>query len=305
MKLGSKALNLLALAVCVISLGLLARLSYARLTAQGASDADIWCVGPSGAEVCADYSGNFLPTTDNDTTLGATALRWASIWGYDLTLTDDLSVGDDLTVTGDATVDGDITLGSATGDLLDINAGKITFNGTSAGLNIGTDTSGPYLLFLKGDTNRIGVLNAAPSVALDVTGAVTASGALIINGNTTLGDNTSDSVTATGAFTKTQPDTETLGAGGTITANGCGGIKRLKVTDDRTTSTTNTFTAPAAGNAGCIMVVVNEGGGAITLDNNALFASFGAADVVMGTNDVVSVGSTGSTWVQIGSMSNN
>jgi len=51
---------------------------YARLTGTNPSSADVWCVGPSGAEVCVDASGNVVPTTASDTTLGTSALPFAS-----------------------------------------------------------------------------------------------------------------------------------------------------------------------------------------------------------------------------------
>lgn len=74
---------------------------FARITAPAASDADIFCVGPSGAEICVDSSGNLLPTTDNDTTLGTTALRFATVNALDIVAGDDVTVADDLTVVGD------------------------------------------------------------------------------------------------------------------------------------------------------------------------------------------------------------
>lgn len=61
---------------------------------------DISCWGPSGAEVCIDVSGNLIPTTDNDTTLGTSVLRWATAYIMDITVGDDLTVTDTLTVTG-------------------------------------------------------------------------------------------------------------------------------------------------------------------------------------------------------------
>lgn len=50
----------------------------ARLTGTnptGAS-ADIFCVGPVGAEACIDSNGNVIPTTTLDTTLGTSSLVW-------------------------------------------------------------------------------------------------------------------------------------------------------------------------------------------------------------------------------------
>jgi hypothetical protein len=54
---------------------------FARLTGTNPTGAssDAWCVGPSGAEVCVDYQGNVLPTTNNDTTSGTSSLRWADV----------------------------------------------------------------------------------------------------------------------------------------------------------------------------------------------------------------------------------
>lgn len=74
-----------------------------------------------------------------------------------------------------------------------------------------------------------------------------------------------------------------------------------------TTSTSATFTAPAAGNEGCCMDVINVGAQNITLDQNADFLSAGGADVVLGANDTVRVCSTGASghWYQIGATGNN
>ena len=93
---------------------------------------------------------------------------------------------------------------------------------------------------------------------------------------------------------------QTISAGTTITANDActNTIKQITSAGAVTTSTANTFTAPSAGNAGCVMRVVNVGANNITLDNNANFKSAGGADVVMTPDDVVTVFSTGSVWYQ-------
>lgn len=113
---------------------------------------------------------------------------------------------------------------------------------------------------------------------------------------------TVNTLTVATGITLTMPAAETVGAAGTITADACGGIKRITSTAARTTNTTDTFTAPAAGNAGCLMDIINVGGFAITLDYNANFHAAGAADVVLGSSDTVRVGSTGASgfWYQIG-----
>src|SRR3990167_3034328 len=193
--------------------------AQARVTSQGATDRDTFCVGPSGAEVCADSSGNFIPTTDNDTTLGTSALRWSDIRAYDMTLADDLTVTDDATVSDDLTVTGD------------------SFKTMVATVTV-----------LSGDI-------------ISVAGA-------------------------------------------------CGGILRLTATTNVSTALGDTFTAPAAANAGCIIMIVNSGGsGVITLDDNSNFdtglgyPSSGA--IMLGTSDSIIIGSLGTRWLSFGTVSDN
>ena len=99
---------------------------------------------------------------------------------------------------------------------------------------------------------------------------------------------------------------QAVAGGGTIVDNACGSVK-LITTDDggaETTSTTNTFTAPAESNNGCIMYVCNNGGADnITLDDNALFSA--GADVVLTPEDCVTVGSNGSIWYQLSALEAN
>ena len=65
-----------------------------------------------------------------------------------------------------------------------------------------------------------------------------------------------------------------------------------------TTNLRNTFTAPAVGNKGCCMDVINTGtANNITLDANANFNA--AADVVMTPCDVIRVCSNGTDWFPI------
>ncbi len=92
---------LLGLFLGIMTVGVLT----ARVTSPVASTTpDRACWGPSGAEVCVDFSGNLVPTTDNDTTLGTSVLRWATAYIMDIT------VGDDLTVTDDTVMGGDLSL---------------------------------------------------------------------------------------------------------------------------------------------------------------------------------------------------
>lgn len=102
------------------------------------------------------------------------------------------------------------------------------------------------------------------------------------------------------------PSTEVIAGAATITANACGTIKPISAGSSVTTNTTNTFTAPATANSGCIMDVINvDDTDTITLDNNANFVSAGAADVALGPGDTVRVASNGSKWYQVGATGNN
>jgi hypothetical protein len=107
-----------------------------------------------------------------------------------------------------------------------------------------------------------------------------------------------------GRFLMTPPSSQTIADTNTITDDGCGGIKQITSAGSVTTNTTNTFTAPAAGNTGCCMDVVNVGANAINLDENANFQA--AADpVALGQYDSVRVCSNGTTWYQVGATGNN
>jgi hypothetical protein len=97
---------------------------------------------------------------------------------------------------------------------------------------------------------------------------------------------------------------QTIAAGNTVIANACGGLKRVTAVGAVTTSTSDTFTAPAASNAGCQMTVCNVGAQNITLDNNANFKSAGGVDVVLTPDDCVVVVSTGvaGVWYQVSAL---
>lgn len=99
------------------------------------------------------------------------------------------------------------------------------------------------------------------------------------------------------------PTAQTIAAGNTIAHDACGTVKAITSAGAVSTDTTNTFTAPAAGNKGCCMDVINVGANNITLDANANFISFGGLDVVLTANDAVRVceynGASGK-WYQTG-----
>ena len=128
--------------------------------------------------------------------------------------------------------------------------------------------------------------------------------ALVFNTST---GHSHDGVNSRSVTITTAPSAQTIAATNTVAADACGTVKRITSAGAVATDTTNTFTAPAAANANCCMDVVNVGGFAITLDNNALFNSSWAADVVLGSSDTVRACSTGASgmWYQIGATGNN
>ena len=110
---------------------------------------------------------------------------------------------------------------------------------------------------------------------------------------------------ADGFFSVPHPAAETVTAGMTITADACGGVKRITAPTARTTDTTNTFSASTGVITGCVMDVINVSTVSITLDTNLQNNLAGAADVVLGASDTVRMYSSGTAWYQIGDTGNN
>lgn len=204
-----KTNRLLPVIVAVLSVFLAFKVGYARLTGGSTSDNDAGCWGASGVEVCVDSSGNVVPTTASDTTVGSVALPFATVITDDLTVNDDLTVTDDLNVTGLATVgetlgvtgalsaNGGFQAGNGQADAFDIDSGTITVPGTyGVVLTTATGAGSTVILSIDGLTQRVGVNMASPTVPLDVTGAI--KGSTSINAGTTLTAGTN--ITATAGF---------------------------------------------------------------------------------------------------------
>lgn len=164
-------------------------------------------------------------------------------------------------------------------------AGALTYNRSSAkvmaddGVFWAADGSAaaPSVSFYS-DTKTGLYLSAAGVVGVSVNGVATQS----LSANGTLGP---------------VPATQVIAAGNTITADACGGVKRISSAGAVATSTTNTFTAPAAANAGCVLNVCNvNAADAITLDDNANFSASAGADISLAGDECVQVGSDGVIW---------
>ncbi len=105
-------------------------------------------------------------------------------------------------------------------------------------------------------------------------------------------------IRATGMYV-VPPTTQTIAATNTITADACSGLKAITAAGAVTTNTTDTFTAPAAANTGCMMLVCNVGTtNTITLDKNSHFFTVAGADVLLLANSCIGVVSDGTQWRQ-------
>jgi hypothetical protein len=78
---------------------------------------------------------------------------------------------------------------------VELDGGNVTINESSADVDFRVESNGnTHALFVDGGNNRVGVLNSSPSVALDVTGAVTASGTITGNLFSGSGEDVKDTV---------------------------------------------------------------------------------------------------------------
>ena len=158
MKIFKKINALFALAVVLLVLVVCSPTNiFARLTGQ-TTQRDQWCTGVSGAEVCVDSSGNFIPTTDDDTDLGTSALQWKDVY-----------------IDGTLYVDAISNSGALTGTTLNAT-GAVTFDST-------LDVDGNVVM---GASLYRSTFTAA-SGNLDLTGAFTTDSTIDAAGNVTIG----------------------------------------------------------------------------------------------------------------------
>lgn len=93
-----KAFNLFWLSLCaVVVVGVWSGRIHARLTGTDPGT-DIFCVGPSGAEMCVSSTGSLVPTTTNVSSLGTSSLKFK-----DANLAGNASIGGTMAVTGAST----------------------------------------------------------------------------------------------------------------------------------------------------------------------------------------------------------
>ena len=193
---------------------------------------------------------------------------------------------------GGSNASGQVAFGNATGNqgLIQYSASGNTafsfdnsWDNAAAVTQFRSRTSGtPVAQMTLLGSGNVGIGNTAPATKLHIS-----SGTMLSDGDTI-------------GFRAAPLAAQTISAGNTITANSCGAAKLINAGGAVTTDTTNTFTAPAASNAGCCMDVINvDTVDTITLDTNANFNTAAGADVVLTPCDTVRVCSDGTDWFQV------
>lgn len=81
-------LSVLATLLLVLMLSGHLRVADARITGVNpvGTSADEFCVGKKSFEVCVDYLGNWLPTTNNTQSLGTSALNFSNVFSNAVTV---------------------------------------------------------------------------------------------------------------------------------------------------------------------------------------------------------------------------
>lgn len=202
-----KKITILAsLVVAILGIAIInENVSFARLTSNSDSR-DVWCVGVSGAEVCVDSSGNFIPTTDDVSDLGTSSLQFQDGY-FDGTVYADV-------ISNEGAYSGTSGTFSTT---LDVN-GNSTF-GADNYVTTNTAASGAWAM--PATLAVIGALNTDST--FDADGAVTLNSTLDVDGDVKMGaanyrstfTATTGAMVMTGAFTSAAAVT-----GLSITASG-------------------------------------------------------------------------------------
>ena len=111
------------------------------------------------------------------------------------------------------------------------------------------------------------------------------------------------------AHVKLFPATQTIANLDTITADACGGLKRISAANAVWSSTNTPITTPETVSdnnlSGCIMDVMNVGTGNITVSTAATVFLTGGAPIVLSSSDTFRIASDGVLWRQIGDLGNN
>ena len=181
-------------------------------------------------------------------------------------------------IVSNITADGDLVLAAQTGGnsieylRVDASAKELVINEASNNIDFRVESDGStHALFVDAALNRVGILNSSPTVELDVTGAITASGIISAGEWQTTGGGTVTQITnkATGFTLSTTT--------GVVTMNNSSrgeGVEAVSAWTNTTIEATSTVivnhAASGAGNAEDYLITVGEiGAGAaeITVSN--------------------------------------
>ena len=125
------------------------------------------------AATMGTYTLNFKPAGGTGTTDGLIA------GSKHLLYTDGSTMFDVLDDCGNVTVNGTLDVAGA----VELDGGNFVFNNSSADVDFRIESNGnANAIFVDGGNDRVGIFNASPSVALDVTGAAKISGAVDLDG---------------------------------------------------------------------------------------------------------------------------
>ncbi len=183
--------------LALIFIGVLAN---ARITAPSAGQRDAFCAGPRSSEACIDQSGNVLATTDNTSTLGTSALRWANIYGVSLTVSGSQTgtslvltsgvtaasgtftngvTASSFTATGTPGFGGDST--NLTGTAASLTAGHVTTNANLTGgvTSVGNAATVVTNANLTGDVTSVGNATTAAATQANITTLSAANGVTV------------------------------------------------------------------------------------------------------------------------------
>ena len=249
---------------------------------------DLYVTGEQIVTAGLQYTGDLTPAS-NTTRLGNTTQRWV-ITGNSLNLSTTLSVTGATTLSNTIAVTGAATLSNTIAV-----TGAATFSNNLSVTGILTATSNVNfvsgVLFVDSATNRVGINNSAPGVALRVTGATDISTTANVQGNANVGGTLGVNGATTIANTLTLNDTSVFPAGvGTSLISG----KRHQTSDGfynvlSQTKIVNTAMTVARAFIGVKSEIVNESihrnSDNVTLYNPSIFGSHSHAH--NGNNSVV------------------
>lgn len=221
------------------------------------------------AELSAPDTADVVPVVDVDADL-TKQITLTGLWQYVSALP-----ASSVDITG-GTLAGVTLNNSVIGGSTPAAATFTTITG-SGDMAIDTDT-----LFVDASTNRVGILNASPSFALDVVGDIQLSGTLRANGNVILGDTSTDIVTIPG---RAQFIAGTVGSPGIRSSVDTNTGVMLGVATDSTAFIQNGSEAARIDSSGNVGIGTTSPGGLLQVQGNVIITGITGQDLEVGGTD--------------------